>query len=51
MTTPHVTEVRPQLEPVSPDPFVQDLEESVRQDGGAPRRPGDPTRQALRRED
>jgi hypothetical protein len=51
MTTPTVTEVPPQLEPVSPDPFVLDLEESVRQDGGAPRRAGDTTRQTLRLED
>jgi hypothetical protein len=41
MTTPHVTEVRRPLEAVSPDPFVNDLTESVRPDRGAPDRGGE----------
>ena len=33
MTTPHVTEMRLRLEPVSPDPFVHDLDQRrVRRD-------------------
>jgi hypothetical protein len=39
MTTPRVTEVRLALEPVSPDSFIEYLEETVDRDGGAPLRP------------
>ncbi len=51
MTTPHVTELRLALEPVTPDPFIKYLEDTVRQDGGAPLRPADPAGEALRRGD
>jgi hypothetical protein len=39
MTTPHVTEVRRALEPVSPDPFVEDLEQDSGPSGEPPPSP------------
>jgi hypothetical protein len=51
MTAQRVTEVRPALEPVSPDPFVMDLEPAVRPSGEAPPAPADATGEALRPKD
>jgi hypothetical protein len=51
MTTPTVTELQPALEPVTPDPFIEDLEETaVRHDVGAPLRPADAAAKAFRQE-
>jgi hypothetical protein len=48
MTTPTVTELRLPLEPVTPDPFIEYLEETVvRHDVRAPVRPADAASQAL----
>jgi hypothetical protein len=51
MTTPHVIEMRLALEPITPDPFISHLGETVRRDGEARLRPADPTGKALRPED
>jgi len=42
MTTPRVRELRVPLEPLSPDPFLQGLEEAAApsDDGDSPVRPG-----------
>jgi hypothetical protein len=52
MTTPTVTELRLALEPVTPDPFIEHLEETVvRHDVGTPRRLADATARALLHDD
>jgi hypothetical protein len=51
MTTQRVIELRRALEPVSPDPFVEDLEPVGRPSGEAPPPSADATSEALRAED
>jgi hypothetical protein len=49
MTTPTVTEMRLALEPVTPDPFIEHLEQTrVGHDVAAPVGPDDATGRALR---
>jgi hypothetical protein len=51
MTTPDVTELWRALEPVSPDPFVRDLEPAIRPSGELPPPPPEATGLALRPKD